>query len=50
MIHMIRITSCVLFLRSVFCGRSQAVVLVYLRRHAICDEVACGSEEHGCED
>ena len=50
MIHMIRTTSCVLFLRSVFGGRSQAVVPVNSRWHARRDEVACGSEEHGRED
>ena len=49
MMHMIRTTSCVLFLRSVFCGRPQAVI-VYSRRHAIGDDVACGSKEHGRED
>ena len=50
MIHMIRTTSWVLFSRLVFCGRSQAVGLVYSRRHARRDKVACGSKEHGRED
>ena len=50
MIHMMRTTSWVLFLRSVFCGRSQVAVLVYPRLHAKHDKVACGAEEHGRED